>query len=794
MARTITVTSGKGGVGKTNLSLNLAVQLASEGHRTCLFDADLGLANVNVLLGQYPQDTLAEVISGEKRLSDIIIHDSSGLDIIPGSSGVEKMAELSPDEIGRIIYDFSKLNDYEFYIFDTSPGISRNVIPFCLAASELVMVITPEPTSLVDAYALLKVLTLNGFKGPVKVILNLCADKNAAKAAYNRFKGAASKRLPVDIAPVGLILRDRYVVEAVRQQTPLVRLYPQASASKSIRTMARRIVEGQSAEIEDREIVLFWTRFFDTVKGPFNLGETTATDKYLGEPAPPVDTTGPPVIEEGPPTKIFKLSEIGVSPSADSAMGEFDRLALPSLPETLSTLLQVLNHQQPGNDELFQAITLDPSLAFRILKMAAPDRAGGKFSMNGGLEAAVNSLGPDAINNLVMTESVNRVFSSDYDVHAWDLTGFWRHSMRCAYLAALLGGTIRGVDTHQAFLAGLLHDIGVLVLAGRRPRDLGSIVKDWEERDGELGETMEMLSGDHAGLGADLLGKSQIQPLIADAARYHHETPDRIAAAFPLVKVVYCAEILSRKPGRTIDSLDMISSIFKMPRNDLERLIQIADARVKLAVDVVLRNGEDSRGSSNGNGAALLHQVKTLSQLQGCTRQFLGTRNRADVVRAIHQGLEILFDLKDVVCLLYDPDANVLKAYFLEGLTPPVVQDIAIPLERQTMLGVQALTTGEARATYIEPDPSDLSLMDRQIQSFLDVEDLVYLPLPADTGYVGVVAVGGDREQLEPLFGQTSQILLNMASMALATRSEPVERSVPRQSGLVNNNKGTWII
>ena len=164
------------------------------------------------------------------------------------------------------------------------------------------------------------------------------------------------------------------------------------------------------------------------------------------------------------------------------------------------------------------------------------------------------------------------------------------------------------------------------------------------------------------------------------------------------------------------------------------------------------------------------------------------------MVRTIHQGLEILFDLKDMVCLLYYPGDNALKAHFLDGLTPPVVQDIAIPLDRQTMLGVQALIAGEARATYLDSDPGDLSLMDRQIQSFLDVEDMVYLPLPADTGYLGVVAVGGEREQLEPLFGQTAQILLNMASMALSTRFDPVDHAVPRQSGLTNNNKGSWVI
>jgi MinD-like ATPase involved in chromosome partitioning or flagellar assembly/HD-like signal output (HDOD) protein len=775
MARTITVTSGKGGVGKTNLSLNLAVQLASGGHRTCLFDADLGLANVNVLLNQFPDKNLADVISGDKRLADIIIRDSSGLDIIPGSSGVEKMADLDPDQIGRLIYDFSQINDYEFYIFDTSPGISRNVIPFCLAASELVMVITPEPTSLVDGYALLKVLTLNGFKGQVKIILNQCPDKNAAKAAYNRFKGAAIKRLPVEISPVGLIIQDRHVVEAVKQQTPVVRLFPKAPASKSIRAMAKRILEGGSEDIEDREIVLFWTRFFDSVRGPYNLGETTATGKYLAASSKTPEVTKPAEIDEEPPTEVFKLSDIGLAPPVDSIPADLtnhdnDGAALPSLPQTLTKLLQVLNFKRPENDDVYEAISLDPALAFRVLKIAAPDRITGKYSLNGGLESAVKSLGASAINNLVLTESINRVYSSSHGVYQWDLSGFWRHSLRCAYLAGFLGESFRGVDTNQAFLAGLLHDIGILVSADGKAQDFASIIERWDDQDEEAFEASGVASIDHAGAGADLLGRSQIQPLIADAVRYHHESPDRITEAFPLVKVVYCAEIMSRKQGRTSQFLQKISEISGLPVHALETLIQLAETKVNQTVAAIVADGGDAPGSMSQNGSALTHQVKTLSLLQGCTRQFLEARDRDAVIKTIHHSMEILFDLREIVCLLFDPADNMLKGQFVEGKTPPVVQDISIPLERRNSLGIRALESGEIKATYLMDEDDELCLIDRQMQSLLGVENLVFLPIPSESGHVGVVAAGGEREHLDPLFGQSSQILLNMASLALSVR------------------------
>ena len=133
MTRTITITSGKGGVGKTNISVNVALHLASLGYRTCLFDADLGLANINILLGLSPEYNLEDVISDRHSLQDIIIRNYKGIDIIPGSSGVEEMANLESDQVDHLIQSFSELDGYDFLLFDTSAGVSRNVLAFCLS-------------------------------------------------------------------------------------------------------------------------------------------------------------------------------------------------------------------------------------------------------------------------------------------------------------------------------------------------------------------------------------------------------------------------------------------------------------------------------------------------------------------------------------------------------------------------------------------------------------------------------------------------------------------------------------
>jgi flagellar biosynthesis protein FlhG len=284
MARIITVTSGKGGVGKTNISVNLALQLASLGHRTCLFDADLGLANANIILGLYPEHTLEDVILNNKTIKDIVIRDYDGIDIIPGSSGIEKMADLEDREIEPLIKSFSELDGYDFILFDTPAGVSRNVISFCRAASEVVLVITPESTSLTDAYGLLKILSKNGFKGQAKVAVNQSKDAKIANMAYSKLKKTVQQYLSTDIVPLGLIVHDDHVAEALKECKPFISLYPNCNASKCIKNIAKRLVEKQAQDIETHGLETFWTSFLSFSKIPLKsaAGETDSKQK---EPA-----------------------------------------------------------------------------------------------------------------------------------------------------------------------------------------------------------------------------------------------------------------------------------------------------------------------------------------------------------------------------------------------------------------------------------------------------------------------------------------------------------------------------
>jgi len=257
MARIITITSGKGGVGKTSISLNLSLSLASQGFKVCLFDADLGLANVSILTGIYPKKDLGSVISGQFNLNEIIIKDYQGIDIIPGSSGVEQIAELTRTQTGTLISAFLDLEEYDFFIFDTSAGISSQVLSFCMASHEIILVATCEPTSLTDAYSMLKVLSTYQYDCPVKIVINQVRSGKAAQKAYAQLKGTVKKFLSVKVEPLGIVASDKNVRAAVVSQTPFVMLFPDTIASKCIKSIMAKLLD-KSGQAGDMPLELFW--------------------------------------------------------------------------------------------------------------------------------------------------------------------------------------------------------------------------------------------------------------------------------------------------------------------------------------------------------------------------------------------------------------------------------------------------------------------------------------------------------------------------------------------------------
>lgn len=240
--RVIAVTSGKGGVGKTNLSVNMGLALTELGRRVALLDADMGLANVDVLLGMYPKFNLSHVLKGEKTLNEIIVQGPSGMQVIPASSGLQHMSDLSTVEQAAIIRAFSDFNeDLDVLIVDTAAGISPSVVNFARACQEVIVVVCDEPTSLTDAYAFIKLLNRDYGLNRFHILTNMVQSAQQGQSLFQKLNKVTDRYLDVTLNFAGAIPYDDYLRKAVQQQNPVLLAYPRSKASLALKNVARQI-------------------------------------------------------------------------------------------------------------------------------------------------------------------------------------------------------------------------------------------------------------------------------------------------------------------------------------------------------------------------------------------------------------------------------------------------------------------------------------------------------------------------------------------------------------------------
>jgi len=241
-AKVITVTSGKGGVGKSSTATNLALSLSALDNKVCIFDADASLANINILLGIQPKFTLQHLLNGEKTLSDITIKGPRGLNIIPGASGVAEYAHLSGKQKSILLSALDRLQQqYDYLIIDTAAGIGDDVLDFVKASQFSIIIITPEPTSLTDSFSLLKVLKRANYQQNPHILVNMAMDYRSSQSIYKRFEAAVKKYIDADISYLGYIQADETMISSVSLQCPAVLLNPDSAASKCFEKLASSI-------------------------------------------------------------------------------------------------------------------------------------------------------------------------------------------------------------------------------------------------------------------------------------------------------------------------------------------------------------------------------------------------------------------------------------------------------------------------------------------------------------------------------------------------------------------------
>ncbi len=258
--KVVAVTSGKGGVGKTNIAVNLACRLARNGVRVCLLDADFGLANVDVLLGVTPQKDIFHLFQARTRLEDVLFPTAYGFSILPAGSGFNKVAELKTAERVTLLEALEPLAaSVDVLIVDTAAGAGDTVLYFNMAAQERLVVLCPEPTSLADAYALIKTLKVTHGVDSFRVCVNMCPDERQARQVFGRLSAACDQFLPgVSLELAGLVPMDPMVRECVMHQRPFTEAAPQCAASKALNQLAAKVAKWPGAKKAGGNIQFFW--------------------------------------------------------------------------------------------------------------------------------------------------------------------------------------------------------------------------------------------------------------------------------------------------------------------------------------------------------------------------------------------------------------------------------------------------------------------------------------------------------------------------------------------------------
>ncbi|MDA8161753.1 MAG: MinD/ParA family protein [Desulfobacteraceae bacterium] len=258
--RVLSFSSGKGGVGKTNTVVNVALALRKLGYRVMILDADLGLANIDVILGLTPNYTMSNVFSGEAGLRDVLIRGPGGILVLPAGSGTTELINLGEGEKLFLLNEMEELEkDIDIMLIDNAAGISENVMYFNIAAQQRVVVVTPEPTSITDAYALIKVMANKYKVNSFSILINLAKDSEDARRVFAKLTSAIDRFLgTIAIDYLGFIPKDDVVPMAICRQKAVLEAYPDSMASKSFAKLAVNLLNPKGREYSDGNIKFFW--------------------------------------------------------------------------------------------------------------------------------------------------------------------------------------------------------------------------------------------------------------------------------------------------------------------------------------------------------------------------------------------------------------------------------------------------------------------------------------------------------------------------------------------------------
>jgi len=340
--RVIAISSGKGGVGKTSVTTNLGIALAQLGAKVCILDADTGLANINILLNLRPEFTIEQLLNGEKTLDEIMLDGPHGIKVIPAASGISECAELDEPQHQIMSQALTSLESrFDYLLIDTAAGIGDTVLQFLASAQYCVLVISPEPTSLTDAFALMRVMKRKRLTQPIYTIVNRAPTPQKANEVFKRFSSAAKKYLHTRIGYMGCIAEDATISSAICLQTPIIIAQPESPASRCISTLATRIDSRLSASKKPHQFSKYWHAKSETTLHSNQSNNTVATPSQQTHPAVNHLAAAMLAYLQHPDTSETEAQQL-LQPVIDASIERFGQsaFALPTVPVLTNPLPQ----------------------------------------------------------------------------------------------------------------------------------------------------------------------------------------------------------------------------------------------------------------------------------------------------------------------------------------------------------------------------------------------------------------------------------------------------------------------
>ena len=448
---------------------------------------------------------------------------------------------------------------------------------------------------------------------------------------------------------------------------------------------------------------------------------------------------------------------------------------LPSLPQVLLKLIESCNNEETPLTELSEIISQDPSISAKVIRLMNSSffASNKKFTS---LQQAVVYLGADAVKNIAISASVQHIFSDAVDNQLFRLGRFWWHSFMCASLARRLAALTDYEFLEEAFLSGLLHNIGELLLWVNFKKEYTSILKVSNNYKEILITEKERLGVTHCEIGSWLIRQWKLRSFLADAVLYHHEQLDRIAYAFPLVKIVYTASALSHNfsdggqtgifAAETLFGLDksQIDEITSKAKEEVEEVAQSLD--IRLEAPQISTDPKDVQNLDKNR--ELLHEVKNISMLSGTLQNFLKADKKDLILKTVEQSLKILFNVNRVFIFLYNSGNNHLVG-FSTGENPDedLIHNLKIPLISKSGFVVRSFAKRIAVDSFGYLTNAVKTLADEQIVNLLGTEGMICFPLAVHKKSVGVVVIGVSESQYVRLSNSLKLLSMLMRQAAM---------------------------